>query len=159
MAQEICQKHHCDHFCLKWRTFEWLCCDFVKTWGSEMLRIIYTRKPGYHLSEWMNVGMLSRVQLFANLWTVAHQAPLSIGFSRQEYWSRLPFPSPGDLSDPGIEPTSPAAPTSQVNSLPSEPPGGAKIPPSHLPTLALLLSCLPAAHFLPDFSVLESARL
>ena len=43
-----------------------------------------------------------------NPWTVAHQAPLSIGFSRQEHWSGLPFPSPGDLPDPGIEPTSPA---------------------------------------------------
>ena len=41
-------------------------------------------------------------------WTVAHQAPLSIGFSRQEYWSGLPFPSPEDLPDPGIEPGSPA---------------------------------------------------
>ena len=50
--------------------------------------------------------MLSRVRLFANLWTVAHQAPLSMGFSRQEYWSRLPFPSPGDLPNSGIEPTS-----------------------------------------------------
>ena len=48
----------------------------------------------------------SHVQLFATLWTVAHQAPLSTGFSRQEYWSGLPFPSPGDLPDPGIEPTS-----------------------------------------------------
>ena len=61
------------------------------------------------------------VQLFATPWTVARQAPLSVGFSRQEYWSRLPFPSPGDgIPDPGIEPTSPAL---QVNSLPSEPPG------------------------------------
>ena len=51
---------------------------------------------------------LSRVQLFATLWTVAHQAPLSMGFSRQEYWSGLPFPSPGDLPSPGIEPGSPA---------------------------------------------------
>ena len=42
------------------------------------------------------------------LWTVARQAPLFLGFSRQEYWSGLPFPSPGDLSDPGIEPGSPA---------------------------------------------------
>ena len=47
-------------------------------------------------------------------WTVAHQAPLSMGFSRQEYWSGLPFPFPGDLSDPGIEPRSPAL---QVDSL------------------------------------------
>ena len=52
--------------------------------------------------------------------TVAHQAPLSKGFSRQEYWSGLPFPSPGDLPDPGIEPTFPAL---QADSLLSEPPG------------------------------------
>ena len=50
----------------------------------------------------------SYVQLFAILWTLAHQAPLSMGFSRQEYWSGLLFPSPGDLPDPGIEPWSPA---------------------------------------------------
>ena len=49
--------------------------------------------------------LLSRVQLFATLWT--HQAPLSIGFFRQEYWSGLPFASPRDLPDPGIEPGSP----------------------------------------------------
>ena len=52
--------------------------------------------------------MLSRVQLFVTLWTIAHQAPMSMGFSRQEYWSGLPFPSSEDLPDPGIEPTSPA---------------------------------------------------
>ena len=45
---------------------------------------------------------------FATPWTVAHQAPLSMGYSRQEYWSGLPLPSPGDLADPGIEHTSPA---------------------------------------------------
>ena len=50
--------------------------------------------------------MLSRVRLFAILWTVAHQAPLATGFCRQEHWSGLPFPSPGDLPDPGIKPTS-----------------------------------------------------
>ena len=54
----------------------------------------------------MKVKSLSRVRLFATPWTVAYQAPLSMGFSRQEYWSGLPFPSPGDLPDPGIEPTS-----------------------------------------------------
>ena len=53
-------------------------------------------------------------------WTVAHQAPLSMEFSGQEYWSGLPFPSPGDLPDPGIEPRSLAL---QADSLPSEPPG------------------------------------
>ena len=51
---------------------------------------------------------VSRVRLFVTPWTVAHQAPLSMGFSRQEYWSGLPFPSPEDLPDPGIEPRSPA---------------------------------------------------
>ena len=65
------------------------------------------------------VTSLSRVQLFATLWTVAHQAPLSMGFSRQKYWSGLPFPSPGDLPDPGMEPRSPAL---QADTLTSEPP-------------------------------------
>ena len=62
---------------------------------------------------------LSRVQLFATPWTVAHQAPPSMEFSRQAYWSGLPFPSPGDLPDPGIKPGSP---TLQADALPSEPP-------------------------------------
>ena len=66
---------------------------------------------------------LSRVQLFATPWTVAHQAPQSMDFSRQEYWSGLPFPSPGDLPDPGIEPRSP---TLQADTLTSEPPGNPK---------------------------------
>ena len=51
----------------------------------------------------MKVKSLSRVQLFVILWTVAHQAPLSMGFSRQEYWSGLPFPPPGTLPDPGFK--------------------------------------------------------
>ena len=55
----------------------------------------------------VKVKSLSHVRLLATPWTVAYQAPLS-GFSRQEYWSGLPFPSPGDLPDPGIEPRSPA---------------------------------------------------
>ena len=49
---------------------------------------------------------ISCILLFATPWTVAHQAPLSMEFSRQEYWSGLPFPTPGDLPDPGIKPTS-----------------------------------------------------
>ena len=57
--------------------------------------------------------------LFATPWTAACQAPLSMEFSRQEYWSGLPFPSPGDLPDPGIKPGSSAL---QENSLPSESP-------------------------------------
>ena len=62
---------------------------------------------------------LSRVGLFATPWTVAYQVPPSVGFSRQEYWSGLPFPSPGDLPNPGTEPRSPAW---QADALPSEPP-------------------------------------
>ena len=58
--------------------------------------------------KWKKVKSVSRVQLFAAPWTVAHQAPPSMEFSRQEYWSGLPLPSPGDLPDPGIEPGSPA---------------------------------------------------
>ena len=68
----------------------------------------------------MKVKSLSRVRLFATSWTVAYQAPPSVGFSRQEYWSGLPFPSPGDPPDPGIEPWSP---TLQADALSSEPPG------------------------------------
>ena len=52
------------------------------------------------------LSCFSCVQLFATLWMVAHQAPLCMEFSRQEYWSRLPFPSPEDLPDPGVEPAS-----------------------------------------------------
>ena len=63
---------------------------------------------------------LSRVRLFVTPWTVAHQAPLSMEFSRQEYWSGLPFPSPGDLPNLEIKPRSPAL---QADSLPSEPQG------------------------------------
>ena len=68
----------------------------------------------------VKVKSLSPVQLFATLWTVAHQASLSMRFSRQQYWSGLPVPSPGDLPNPGIEPRSPAL---QADALTSEPPG------------------------------------
>ena len=84
------------------------------------------------------VKLLSRVRLFVTPWTVAYQLPPSLGFSRQEYWSGLPFPSPGDLPIPGIEPRllhcrqtlyplrhqgSPRPPALQADALPSEPPG------------------------------------
>ena len=69
---------------------------------------------------WSKVKSLSHVQPFATPWTVAYQALPSMGFSRQEYWSGLPFPSPGDLSNPGIKPGSPAL---QTDALPSEQPG------------------------------------
>ena len=66
------------------------------------------------------LSCFSHVRLCVTLWTVACQAPLSMGVSRQEHWSGLPFPSPGDLPDPGIEHRSPAL---QAGSLPSEPLG------------------------------------
>ena len=69
----------------------------------------------------LSVKSLSRVQLFATPWTVAHQAPLSMGFSRQEYWSGLPFPSQGDLPDPGIEPKPPVPPGFFTAEAPGEP--------------------------------------
>ena len=73
-----------------------------------------------HLLAFASACVLSRftyVWLFATLWTVALQAPLSMGFSRQEYWSGLPCPSPGHLPNPRIEPTSSAAPALQEDSL------------------------------------------
>ena len=73
----------------------------------------------------VKVKSLSRVRLFATPWTVAYQASPFMGFSRQEYWSGLPFPSPGDLPDPGIEPRCPAL---QADALPSEPPGKTSTP-------------------------------
>ena len=72
------------------------------------------------LEYWNEVKWLSRVWLFVTPWTVAYQALLSMGFSRQEHWSGLPFPSPGDLPNPGIEPGSPAL---EADALTSEPPG------------------------------------
>ena len=68
----------------------------------------------------MKVKSLSHVRFFVTPWTVAYHASPSMGFSRQGYWSGLPFPSPEDLPDPGIEPRSLAL---QADALPSEPPG------------------------------------
>ena len=86
---------------------------------DELLQVIPLKCPSLSLR--YCACMLSRfshVQLFATPWTVACQAPLSMGFSRQENWIGLPCPPPGDLPDPVIEPTSPAAPGSQAASLP-----------------------------------------
>ena len=89
-------------------------------------------KRGDSIQPWLSpfpilkvkVKSLSRVRLFAIPWTVAYHAPPSVEFSRQEYWSGLPLPSPGDLPNPGIEPRSPAL---QADTLPSEPPGKLKL--------------------------------
>ena len=67
--------------------------------------------------------LLSHVPLFATPWTIARQAPLPMGSSSLEYWSGLPFPPPGDLRDPGMEPASPASPTLAGGFFTSEPPG------------------------------------
>ena len=75
----------------------------------------------------VSVTLLSHVRLFATPWTVASQAPPPMGFFRQEYWSGLVFPSPGDLPDPGIKPGSPVL---QADALPSEPPGKPRKPES-----------------------------
>ena len=88
---------------LQARTLDWVAISFSKAWKWKV-----------------KVKSLSCVWLFVTPWTTAYQAPLSMGFSRQEYWSGLPFPSPRDLPDPEIEPRSSAL---QADALPSEPPG------------------------------------
>ena len=74
----------------------------------------------YFSMKWSEVKWFSRVRLSVTPWTAAYQAPPSMGFSRQEYWSGLPSPSPGDLSNPGIEPRYPAL---WADALSSKPPG------------------------------------
>ena len=84
---------------------------------------------------------LSSVQLFSTPWTVTHQAPLSLGFSRQEHWSGLPFPSPGDLPKPGMQPRSPAL---QADSLPL----------SHLGSIFSIVVCISEKAMAPHSSTL-----
>ena len=90
---------------------------------SYVLLYISSSEANTNLELYREVKSLSRVRLFATPWTVAYQAPPSMGFSKQEYWSVLPFPSPEDLPDPGIKPGSP---TFQADALTSEPPGSGK---------------------------------
>ena len=113
---------------------EWLCYrvqSSVKTYRYWLNLFIYIRQSKLyeiHLPDlkWpiSQVKSFSSVRLFVIPWTVAHQAPPSMGFSRQDYWSGLPCPSPGDLPHPGIKPRSP---TLQADALTSEPPGKPKI--------------------------------
>ena len=95
------------------------------------------------------LSCFSSFQLFATPWTVARQAPLSVGFSRQEHWIGFPFPSPGDLPSPGIKPRSPAL---QADSLSSEPPGNQKRHPRRKPSdcPSRAGSCLPTALSTPQ---------
>ena len=90
-------------------------CHYHSRWAKNTLE---SNENELHMSEW--VKSFSHVQLFVTPWTAAYQALPSMGFSRQGYWSGLPFPSRGDLSDPGIEPRSLAL---EADALPSEPPG------------------------------------
>ena len=94
-------------------------------WLNDSTNITYSSLSFYqnknNMNKWkLKMKSLSHVRLFATPWTVAYQAPPSMGFSSQEYWSGLPFPSPGDLPKLRIEPRSPAL---QADALPSEPPG------------------------------------
>ena len=77
-----------------------------------------TMHQGMYAHAWCVLSHFIPVQLFATLWIIAHQASLSMGFSRQEHYSGLPCPPPGDLFDPGIKPSTLAAPALQADSLP-----------------------------------------
>ena len=117
----------CNYICMVNNT-----CGGLVPWCPWIRKSVTTQVPcsrpsvsAYVQNTWIQnakvkVKSLSCVWLFATLWTVAHQARPSIGFSRQENWSGLPFPSPGDLPNPGIEPRSPEL---QADALTSETPG------------------------------------
>ena len=83
------------------------------------ISVIFLKKAYEYLEKYCVLSSCSHVRFFVTQWTVAHQATLSMGFSRQEYWSGLPCPPLGDLLDPGMEP---ASPTLAGGSLPSVPP-------------------------------------
>ena len=105
------------------------------------------------------VKLLSHVQLFAIPWTVTYQVPSSMEFSRQEYWSGLPFPSPEDLPDLGIEPRSPEL---QADALPSEPPGKPYFKRlDNIPSCIYNIFCISSQPFglLPHISYYDSAAI
>ena len=89
-------------------------------------QLLVTTRGSTEMSIKYCVCILSLVQLFATPWTVAHKAPLSMGFPRQEYWSGLSFPPLGDLPNPGIEPTSPVSPALAGGFFTIKPPGKPK---------------------------------
>ena len=95
------------------------------------------------------VQLLSYVRLFVTPWTVAHQVPLSVGFPRQEYWSKLSFPSPEDLPDPGIKPMSLVSPALADKFFTSEPPGR--------PFYVLGTSQISSLAWIPTASILNKA--
>ena len=93
---------------ISWQS--WVFLSLNINFFSSYLVLVWVCSPEFYGFPHVKVKVksLSCVWLFATPWTVAYQAPQSMGFSRQEYWSGLPFPSPGHLPDPGIEPRSPA---------------------------------------------------
>ena len=115
------------HGILQARILEWVAVSFSRISSRPRDQTQVSCNAGRRFNLWATreakVKLLSCVRLFAAPWTVAYQAPISMAFSRQEYWSGLPFPSPGNLPDPGIEPRSPAM---QADALTSEPPGKGK---------------------------------
>ena len=104
-----------------WKMMLWKCCTQYASKSGKLSSGHRTGKGQFSFQsqrKWKwKVKSFSRVRLFVTPWTVAYQAPLSMGFSRQEYWSGLPFPSPGDIPKSGIEPWSPAL---QADALISE---------------------------------------
>ena len=97
---------------------------YVKKQRTTIVKINLKRRNKTGGLTWFFMqSCFSCVQLYGTLWTVACQSPLSIGFPRQEHWSELTFPSPGDLPDPGTELLSPASPALAGGFLTTEPPG------------------------------------
>ena len=116
-------------FICRW-TFRWLpclgcckqCCS--EHWGARIFLncgFLQIRAQEWDCRIMCCAQLLQYVLFFVTLWTIAHQAPLSIGFFRQEYWNGLPCPPPGDLPDLGIRPASPMSPAFQADSLPGKP--------------------------------------
>ena len=150
-------------FLFSWPQSMWYLSSLTRDWTrtpcNEKLQLLLFWCILWSMGYMMMMCVLSRVWLFATPWTVACQAPLSMGFSRQEYMSRLPSPSPGDLPDPGVKPGSLAL---QADSLLSKPPGKPKMTKSRcglvmlsqgtfslkpsLALLAFLLACLLLSH-------------
>ena len=130
------------HAIFQARILEWVAISFSRGSSQPRDRTRVSCTAGRFFTNWATrekerkVKLLSLVQLFATPWTVAYKAPPSMGFSRQEYWSGLPFPSPGDLPDPGIELESPAL---QAHALPSEPPGKPPVKTGQWATLFVLM--------------------
>ena len=113
-VSQITAKDTCSGLCEQEASNRW--------WASgKEHRIQRKKKSTVHVCVCV-LNCFSCVWLFVTLWTVARQAPLSMGYSRQEYWSGLPLPSPGDLPHPGIKPMSLMSPALLVDSLPTEPP-------------------------------------